>query len=85
MPAEFRYLVIVGEILLAGIFLVAVVAGIRSLLWKAVWPVAAGCLWYFAGGFFAVPLMVLVILRIATTVGTSAGNVPANDGVSTTS
>jgi hypothetical protein len=79
----FRYVYSVGEIFLAGIFLVAVIAGIRSVLWKAIWLVAAGCLWYFAGPFFAVPLMVLVILRIATTVGSSARSLPAKDGVST--
>jgi len=79
----FRYVYSVGEIFLAAIFLVAVIAGIRSLLWKAVWPVAAGCLWYFAGPFFAAPLMILVILRIATTVASSAQSLPAKDGVST--
>jgi hypothetical protein len=73
----------VGEIFLAAIFLVAVIAGVRSLLWKAVWPVAAACLWYFAGPFFAAPLMILVILRIATTVASSAQSLPAKDGVST--
>lgn len=80
----FRYVYLVGEIFLAGIFLVAVTAGIRSLLWKVVWLVAAGCLWYFAGPFFAAPLLILVILRIATTVGSSARSLPAKDGVSTT-
>ena len=79
----FRYVYSVGEIFLAGIFLVAVIAGIRSWLWKAIWPVAAVCLWYFAGPFFAVPLMILVILRVATTVGSSARRLPAKDGVST--
>ena len=79
----FRYVYLVGEIFLAGIFLVAVIAGIRSLLWKAIWLVAVGCLWYFAGPFFAAPLMILVILRIATTVGSSARNLPAKGGVST--
>jgi hypothetical protein len=79
----FRYVYLVGEIFLAGIFLVAVIAGIRSLVWKAIWPVAVGCLWYFAGPFFAVPLMILVILRIATTVGSSARSLPVKDGVST--
>jgi hypothetical protein len=78
-----RYVYFVGEILLAAIFLVAVIAGIRSLLWKAIWPVAAGCLWYFAGPFFATPLMILVILRVATTVASSAQSLPAKDGVST--
>jgi hypothetical protein len=49
----FRYVYIVGEIFLAGIFLVAVMAGIRSWPWKAIWLVAAGSLWYFAGLFGA--------------------------------
>jgi hypothetical protein len=75
------YIVLVGEILLAAIFLVAVVAGIRSLVWKAVWPVAAGCLWYFAGPFYAFPLMIAVAIRIATTVAASAQSVPAKDGL----
>ena len=75
------YIVRVGEILLAAIFLVAVVAGIRSLVWKAVWPVAAGCLWYFAGPFYAFPLMIAVAIRIATTVAASAQSVPAKDGL----
>ena len=79
-----RYVYLVGEIFLAAIFLVAVIAGIRSLLWKAVWPVAVGCLWYFAGPFFATPLMILVILRVATTVASSAQSLPAKDGVSPT-
>ena len=81
----FRYVYIVGEIFLAGIFLVAVIAGIRSWLWKAIWLVAAGSLWYFAGLFGAAPLMILVILRIATTMGSTAGSLPAKDGVSTRS
>jgi hypothetical protein len=75
------YIVLVGEILLAAIFLVAVVAGIRSLVWKVVWPVAAGCLWYFAGPFYAFPLMIAVALRIATTVAASAQSLPAKDRV----
>ena len=79
----FRYVYIVGEIFLAGIFLVAVVAGIRSWLWKAIWLVAAGSLWYFAGVFGAAPLMILVILRIATTMGSTVPSLPAKDGVST--
>jgi hypothetical protein len=79
----FRYVSIVGEIFLAGVFLVAVVAGLRSWLWKAVWLAAAGALWYFAGLFFAAPLMIFVILRIATTVGSSVPSVPAKDEVST--
>ena len=79
----FRYVYTVGEIFLAGIFLVAVIAGIRSWLWKAVWLVAAGSLWYFAGLFGAAPLMILVILRIATTIGSTVPSLPAKDGVST--
>ena len=78
----FRYVYMVGQIFLGGIFLLAVIAGIRSWLWKAVWLVAAGCLWYFAGLFFAAPLMIAVILRIATTVASSAQSLPAKDGVS---
>ena len=77
------YVIFVGEIFLAAIFLVAVVAGIRSWLWKVIWPVAAGCLWYFAGSFYALPLMILVVLRVATTVASSAQSLPAKDGVST--
>jgi hypothetical protein len=79
----FRYVSIVGEIVLAGIFLVAVIAGIRSWLWKAIWLVAAGGLWYFGGLFFAAPLIILVIVRIATTVGSSVPTVPAKNEVST--
>ena len=79
----FRYVYMVGQIFLAGIFLVAVIAGIRSWLWKAIWLVAAGSLWYFAGLFFAAPLMLAVILRIATTLGSSLQSLPAKDGVST--
>jgi hypothetical protein len=75
------YIVLVGEILLTAIFLVAVAAGIRSLVWKVVWPIAAGCLWYFAGPFYAFPLMIAVALRIATTVAASAQRLPAKDGV----
>jgi hypothetical protein len=78
----FVYVYTVGEILLAGIFLIAVITGIRSLLWKAIWLVAAGCLWYFAGPFGAAPLMILVILRIATTMGSSVRSLPGKDGVS---
>jgi beta-lactamase regulating signal transducer with metallopeptidase domain len=55
------YIVFIGELLLTAIFLVAVVAGMRSLLWKVVWPVAAACLWYFAGSFYALPLMLAVV------------------------
>ena len=78
------YVVLVGELFLTAIFLVAVVAGIRSLLWKVIWPVAAGCLWYFAGPFYAFPLMLAVVLRVATTVAASAQSPPAKDGVSPT-
>ena len=81
----FRYVSTVGEIFLAGIFLVAVIAGIRSWIWKAIWLVAAGSLWYFAGLFGAAPLMILVILRIATTMGSTVPGLPAKDGVSTRS
>jgi hypothetical protein len=79
----FRYVYTVGQIFLAGIFLVAVIAGIRSWLWRAVWLVAAGGLWYYAGLFFAAPLMIFVILRIATTVGSSVRTLPAKNEVST--
>ena len=79
----FRYVYTVGEIFLAGIFLVAVIAGIRSWLWKAIWLVAAGSLWYFAGPFGAAPLMILVILRVATTMGSTVRSLPAKDAVST--
>jgi hypothetical protein len=75
------YIVLAGELFLTAIFLVAVVAGIRSWLWKVVWPVAAGCLWYFAGAFYALPLMIVVVLRVATTVASSAQRLPAKDGV----
>jgi len=78
------YVVLVGELFLTAIFLVAVVVGIRSWLWKVVWPVAAGCLWYFAGPFYAFPLMLAVVLRVATTVAASARSLPAKDGVSPT-
>lgn len=77
------YIVLVGEILLTAIFLVAVVAGIRSWLWKVVWPVAAGCLWYFGGSlFYAVPLMLAVVVLVGSAVAASAQSVPAKDGVS---
>jgi len=75
------YIMFVGELLLAAIFLFAVVVGIRSWLWKVVWPVAAGSLWYFVGSFYAFPLMILVVLRIATTVASTAQSPPAKDGV----
>jgi len=71
-----------GEILLAGIFLVALIAGIRSWLWKAVWLAAAACLWYFAGPFAAGPLMIFVVLRIATTMGSTERKLKAEDRVS---
>jgi beta-lactamase regulating signal transducer with metallopeptidase domain len=76
------YIMLVGELLLTAIFLFAVVVGIRSWLWKVVWPVAAGSLWYVAGSFYAFPLMILVVLRIATTVASTARSRPAKDGVS---
>jgi hypothetical protein len=79
----FRYVSIVGEIFLAGVFLVAVIAGLRSWLWRAVWLVAVGGLWYFAGLFFAAPLAIFVILRIATTVGSTVRSPSAKDEVST--
>ena len=79
----FRYVYLVGQFFLAAIFLVAVIAGIRSWLWKAVWLVAAGGLWYFAGLFFAVPLMICVILQIATSLGSSVRSLPAKDELST--
>lgn len=75
------YIILVGELFLTAIFLVAVVAGIRSWLWKVIWPVAAGCLWYFVGAFYALPLMIVVVLRVATTVASSAQRLPAKDGV----
>ena len=78
------YIVLIGELLLTAIFLAAVVVGIRSWLWKVVWPVAAGCLWYFAGPFYAFPLMLAVVLRVATAVAASAQSLPAKDGVSPT-
>lgn len=80
----YSYIVLIGEIVLTVIFLAAVVAGIRSWLWKVVWLVAAGCLWYFAGPFYAFPLMLAVVLRVATTVAASAQSLPAKDGVSPT-
>jgi hypothetical protein len=76
------YIMLIGELLLAAIFLFAVVVGIRSWLWKVVWPVAAGSVWYFAGSFYAYPLMILVVLRVATTVASSAQRAPARDRVS---
>ena len=76
----YSYIVLAGEIVLTALFLVAVVAGIRSMLWKVVWPVAAGALWYFAGPFYAFPLMLAVVLRVATAVAASAQSLPAKDG-----
>jgi hypothetical protein len=76
----FRYVYMVGQIFLGGIFLLAVIAGIRSWTWKVIWIVAAGCLWYFAGLFVAAPLMLAVIVRIATIVASSAQSMPAKDG-----
>ena len=79
------YIVLIGELLLSAIFLVAVVAGIRSWLWKAVWPVAVGCLWYFGGSlFYAVPLMIAVVLLVATNVASSLESAAAKGGVSPT-
>ena len=77
-----RYIVLIGELFLTAIFLVAVVAGIRSWMWKVILPVAAASLWYFAGSFYALPLMLLVVVRIATTVASSAQSLPAKDRVS---
>ena len=79
----FRYVYTVGQIFLAGIFLLALIGGIRSWLWKAIWLVAAGSLWYFAGLFYAAPLMLAVILQIATAIGASARSLPAKNEVST--
>ena len=79
------YVIRLGEFFLTAIFLLAVVAGIRSWLWKVVWPVAAGCLWYFAGPFYAFPLMLAVVLLVATRVAASAQRLPAKDEVSPTS
>lgn len=79
------YIVLIGELLLTAIFLAAVVAGIRSWLWKVVWPVAVACLWYFGGSlFYAVPLMIAVILLVATNLASSLQSAPSKDGVSPT-
>jgi hypothetical protein len=51
---------------LAGIFVIAVIMGIRSIPLKVLWLAAAGSLWYFVGPWGALPLMILVILGIAT-------------------
>ena len=80
-----RYVYFVGEIFLAAFFLVAVIAGIRSLLWKVVWPVAVACLWYFGGSlFYAVPLMIAVVLLVATNLASSLQSAPSKDGASPT-
>lgn len=77
------YIVLVGQILLTALFLIAVIAGIRSWLWKIVWPVAAGCLWFFGGSlFYAVPLMIAVVLLVATAIASSAQSLPSKDGAS---
>ena len=76
----FRYVYMVGQIFLSGIFLLAVIAGIRSWVWKVIWVVAAGSVWYFAGLFFAAPLMLAVIVRIATIVASAAQSMPGKDG-----
>ena len=79
------YIVLIGELLLTAIFLAAVVMGIRSWLWKVVWPVAVACLWYFGGSlFYAVPLMIAVVLLVATNFAASLQNAPSKDGVSPT-
>jgi len=74
-----RYVVLVGEWFLVAIFLFAVVGGIRSWLWKIVWPVAAGSVWYFAGPFYAFPLMIAVIVRVAMMIVSSAQGPPAKE------
>lgn len=79
------YIVLVGELLLTAIFLAAVVMGIRSWLWKAVWPAAVACLWHFGGSlFYAVPLMIAVILLVATNFASSLENATAKGGTSPT-
>ena len=76
------YIVLVGELLLTAIFLAAVVVGIRSWLWKVVWPVAVACLWYFGGSpFYAVPLMIAVVLLVATNLASSLQSAPSKGGV----
>jgi len=77
-----RWVVLVGEWFLVAVFLVAVVGGIRAWPWKIVWPVAAGSVWYFAGPFYAFPLMILIIVRVAMTVASTAQSAPAKDGAS---
>ena len=79
------YITLIGELLLSAIFLAAVVMGIRSWLWKVVWPVAVLCLWRFGGSmFYAVPLMIAVLLLVATNFASSLENAPSKDGVSPT-
>ena len=51
---------------LAGIFVVAVVVGVRSIPLKALWLAAAAALWYLVGAWGALPLMILVILGVMT-------------------
>ena len=51
---------------LAGIFVVAVIIGIRSIPLKALWLAAAGALWYVVGPWGALPLMILVMLGVMT-------------------
>ena len=77
------YIVLIGELLLSAVFLAAVVMGIRSWLWKVVWPVAVVCLWRLGGSlFYAVPLMIAVVLLVATNLVSSAQSLPAKDGAS---
>ena len=79
------YIVLVGELLLSGIFLAAIVLGIRSWLWKVIWPVAVVCVWRVGGSlFYAVPLMIAVVLLVATNLASSLQNAPAKDRVSPT-
>ena len=51
---------------LAGIFVIAVIMGIRSMPLKVLWLAAAGSLWYFVGPWGAAPLMILVTVSVAT-------------------
>jgi hypothetical protein len=53
--------------MLAGIFVVAVIMGVRSIPLKVLWLAAAGSLWYFVGPWGAAPLMILVTVVVATT------------------
>ncbi len=76
------YIVLIGELLLTAIFLAAVVMGIGSWLWKVVWPVAVACLWYFGGSlFYAVPLMIAVVLLVATNLASSLQSASSKDGI----